>query len=328
MSIQIAITGASGHIGNVVCRKLLENGYRVKALYHSDKSGLEGLNVELIQGSTLNKNDLSNLIDGCEIVINCAAIISINGDPKGDVFRTNTEGPKNVLEVAIEKGVKKLIHLSSVHAVTELPHSQTYDETRPYKTKADFVYDYSKAIGEQLLLNTKHTTELDVVIVRPSCVVGPFDFKPSKMGVALLDFYKQKIPFLPFGGYDLVDVRDVANAIITAITKGNNKEIYLLSGKYYSLKELSQEVRTVTGKKVPTTVLPYAFLKCIVPFATAYYKISRKTPTITNESIAALKNGHPAMDNSKAKRDLGFKCRPLVETLTDFYAWQKEKKVI
>lgn len=325
---QIAVTGASGHIGNVVCKKLIEAGYRVKAMYHYDNEALLDHDLEMVQGNILNKKDLEVLIEGCEIVINCAAIISIHGDPDGTVFKTNTEGPKNVLEVSLAKGVKRIIHLSSVHAVTELPHSKPYDETRPYKTTEDFTYDYSKAQGEQVFLKEKDNPTLDVVIVRPSCVIGPFDFKPSKMGSALIDFYKQKIPFLPAGGYDLADVRDVAESIVTAITKGRNGEVYLLSGKYYSLKALAQEIKVVTGKRVPTVVLPYWLLKFLVPFVSLYFRLTKTSPSFTKESIDALKNGHPNMDCSKAQRELGHNIRPLEETLKDFYSWQSENGVI
>lgn len=130
----IAVTGASGHIGNVVCRLLLDQGYRVKALYHSDFRSLKGLNVESLCGDVLNKVDLAQLMEGCDVVINCAAIISIHGDPTGIVFKTNTDGPANVLEAAYKQGVKRLIHISSVHAVEEQPRSLPFDEKRHYKT--------------------------------------------------------------------------------------------------------------------------------------------------------------------------------------------------
>lgn len=320
--MQIAVTGASGHIGNVVCRMLLERGHQVKAFFNSDSKALEGLALELVQGSVLNPADLERLIEGCEIVINCAAIISIDGDPNGLVFKTNTEGPKNIFQVAIQKGVKRMIHISSVHAVTELPHSQGYDETRPYKTAADYVYDYSKAFAEQWLLSESSKYSMELVILRPSCCIGPYDYKPSKMGGALLDFYHQKVPALPDGGYDLIDVRDVAASIVNAIQLGKNREIYLLSGKYYDFKGLAAVIHEVTGKSVPKLVVPYAFLKAVLPLARLFFKITKASPSLTQESIDAVKHGHPTMDNTKAKTVLGHQCRPLKETLKDFYQWQ------
>lgn len=328
MPVIAAVTGASGHIGNVVCRKLLDEGYGVRAFYNKDYRALDGLNLQLVQGDILNKKEVSGLVNGCDIVINCAAIISINGYPDGLVYKTNTEGPMNVLEASVEHGVKKIIHISSVHAVTELPHSLPYNELRPYKNPDAFVYDYSKARAEQLLLQSARKGLPEIVIIRPSCAIGPFDFKPSKMGAALIDFYLQKIPILPEGGYDLVDVRNLADSIIKAITNGRDGEIYLLSGKYYSMKDIASAIEAVTGKKVPKIVIPYRLLKMLLPFVAAYAKITQSAPSFTRESIDALINGHPNMDCTKASTELNHTSRALEDTLSDFFKWQKENDVI
>jgi dihydroflavonol-4-reductase len=328
MKTTIAITGASGHIGNVVCRMLAESGNKVRALYHTDRSSLEGIAVELIRGDVLNRDDLSSLIEGCEVVIHCAAIISIHGDPDGMVFKTNTEGTKNVLEVSKQLGVRKIIHLSSVHAVEEHPLTAPYDESRPYKTAAADSYDYSKALGEQLMLENKANGYPEVVVLRPTSVVGPYDFKPSEMGKALIDFYRQKIPALPAGGYDFVDVRDVALSVIAAIENGKSGEAYLLSGKYYTLKDLALLIQKVTGKKVPRLVIPYSVLKTLLPLIKAYSTITGAAPSFTLASINTLRNCHNHMDHSKATRQLGLNCRPMEETLRDFYEWQRSNNFI
>jgi dihydroflavonol-4-reductase len=321
MPFKIAVTGASGHIGNVICRSLLERGYQVRAFYHCDNRSLLGLNVEMIKGSVLNHDDLAELIKGCEVVINCAAIISISGDENGLVFKTNTEGPRNVLSVSLKYGVRKIIHVSSVHAVHDLPHSMPYDESRPYKTSDNYVYDYSKATGEQIILKESKDKPIEVVIVRPSSVVGPYDFKPSKMGKALMDFYHGKIPVVPGGGYDFVDVRDVSASVCNAITNGNNSEVYLLSGKYFSFAELLKMISEVTHRKMPRIVVPFWFLKATVPFVKLVSMLTKESPSITSESIAAIREGHPAMNNSKARKTLGHDPRPLKKTLHDFFEW-------
>ncbi len=318
----IAVTGASGHVGNVVCRKLLEQGHQVRALYQSDSSSLEGLPLALVQGSVLQKADLQRLLEGCELVVHCAAIISINGDPDGAVWQTNALAPKNVLEVARECGLSKMLHISSVHAVAEIPLDQPYDETRSYKNESSFAYDYSKAWGEKSLLDAAEGGQLELVILRPSSVVGPFDFKPSKMGKALLDFYHGKIPVLPPGGYDFVDVRDVADSVLAAMEKGGKGEIYLLSGRYYSMRQLAALVQKVTGKKTPRWQLPFFLLKLGLPLIALYSKISGAAPLYTIESITALKHGHPNMDHSKAAAQLGHRVRDFESTLRDYYAWQ------
>jgi dihydroflavonol-4-reductase len=321
--MKIGITGASGHVGNVLCRNLIASGFSVKALYNSDKKALEGLDVTLDKGSVLDCDLLHQFVQDCDVVINCAAIISIHGDPDGKVFKTNTEGPKNVLTASIAQGVKKIIHLSSTHAVFETPLDQPFNEDRPYKTSQNYVYDYSKATGEQLMLKAFKEGLIQGCVVRPSAVIGPNDFKPSKIGTALLDFQAKKIPILPAGGYNFVDVRDVSNSIIQAIENGRNGEIYLLSGEYYTLKSFAALVSEVTKIKTPTRVLPFFLMRMTLPFVSFYGRIKKAAPVFTVEAIYALKHGHQFMDNTKAKTELGHQCRPLKTTITDFYAWHE-----
>jgi dihydroflavonol-4-reductase len=323
-SLSIAVTGANGHLGNVVCRLLCEKGYRVRALCRSIPESLEGLPIEIIKGDILTKSDLQRLMEGCEAVIHCAAIISIHGDPTGVVFKTNTEGPRNVLAVAEQLGVRRIVHISSVHAVTELPHTEPFDETRPYKQATDYAYDYSKAQGEQIMLRNFAEGKPEIVVLRPSAIIGPFDFKPSEIGKALTELAAGKIPALPEGGYDFVDVRDVANSVLNAIKRGRNGEVYLLTGKYFTMKEFAAVVAKVIGRRPVKWILPHRFLKALLPLIAGLAKITKSPPLFTIESLDALKNGHPHMDCGKAARELGHVCRPLEESVRDFYLWRND----
>lgn len=322
MNKTIAVTGASGHIGNVLCRTLLAKGYRVRAQYYSNHKSLDGLALEIIKGDVMKEEDLTELMREAEVVIHCAAIISIHGDPDGTVFKTNTEGTQKVFQAAQKSGIKKMIHISSTHAVQEIPLSEIYTEDRPYKTVHDYSYDYSKAKSEQFLLSQCNSSAMEIIILRPSAVIGPYDFKPSELGKALISFYNRKIPVLPSGGYNFVDVRDVAESVTQAIEHGKNGEVYLLTGKYYSMKDLARLITKITGVKTPGLTLPFWFLKLLLPFINIYSKITRCAPLFTIESITTLQNGHPQMDHSKATRYLNHCPRAFENTLADFYAWK------
>ncbi len=324
----VGVTGASGHLGNVVCRTLIDRGFQVRVLHRKDIRSFEDLNVERVVGDVLDLEAVDKFVQGCDYVIHSAAIISIHGDPTGIVFKTNTEGPKNIAEACIKHKVKRLIHVSSTHAVMELPFETPFDETRPYKQKGSFAYDFSKSTGEQLMLNYFREGKIDGFVVRPSSVIGPFDYRPSEIGKALLDFYNRKIPVLPPGGYNFIDVRDISATIVNALEKGKCGEIYLLSGEYYSMKKFANVVHETSGKKVPKMVMPFWFLKMLLPFVKLYGKMKKANPVFTIEAITALKLGHPNMVNEKAKKELGHVCRPLKETIADFYKWNKERKVI
>lgn len=316
----VAVTGASGHIGNVICRELLQRGYQVRALCRTDTSAIRGIGLEMVLGDVLDTNSLDRLMAGCAVVFHCAAVISVHGDPDGMVFRTNTQGVSNVLNAARQAGVRRIIHFSSVHAVEELPHSEPFDESRPYKKETDYPYDYSKARGEQLM-RSFNTGDPEVIVLRPSAVIGPFDFKPSELGKALLGFRKGEIPALPEGGYNFVDVRDVAVSAVNAVELGRSGEIYLLTGSYYTLKQFAGLVQSVTGIRTPKLVLPFVLMRLFVPLIALWGKITRTKPLFSLETIAALKNGHPRMDNSKAAGVLGHQCRPLADSVRDFYQW-------
>lgn len=265
-------------------------------------------------------------MEGCDAVIHSAGIISINGDRAGIVHRTNTEGPQNVVNACTALGIKRMIHVSSVHAVAEHPLDTVFDETRGYKQTGSFAYDFSKASGEQLVLKAVEAKRLEACIVRPSLIIGPYDFKPSEIGKALLDLYKGKIPALPRGGYNFVDVRDVSDAIVEALDRGRNGEIYHLTGTYHTMQELAQIIHDVTGKKTPSLIIPFWLMQFSLPFIQLYSKMTGAAPVFTKEAIAALKYGHTNMSNAKAVKELHLKARALKASVNDFYEWQKSYK--
>lgn len=324
----VGVTGASGHVGNVICHQLLALGYQVKAFYHSDKTALSDLDVTLFKGSVLNMKDVLAFTEGCHAVINCAGLISINGDPDGMVYKTNTQGPEYILKACKQNGVRKIVHLSSTHAVHEVPLDTPYNEERPYKVKTSFAYDYSKAQGEKIMLEAFRNGQISGCIVRPSSIIGLYDYKPSEIGKALIDFYHRKIPMLPPGGYNFIDVRDMATSIIKALEKGRSGEVYLLAGKYYTLKEFGAIITRVANVKTPKLVMPFWLMQGLLPFVKLYGKLTGAAPVFTVEAIAALKYGHPNMDTSKAQKELGHTFRPLEETIVDYYKWQRNRGVI
>ncbi|MFT4600809.1 MAG: dihydroflavonol-4-reductase [Arenicella sp.] len=324
--MKVGVTGASGHLGNVVCRFLLDQGYEVNALYNSTKKALERVNVNLFQGDLADKKSLQAFATTCEVLIHCAGLISITGGQKGLVEKINVEGVKNIIEVAIQCGVKKIIHVSSVHALIAPNRNAPMNEKHAYKTENDYAYDYSKARGEQLMLEAFNSGKIEGCVVRPSLVAGPFDFKPSEFGKALIDFRKEKIPVIPAGGYDFVDVRDVAKSIISAIAKGRNGEAYMVTGRYLSMKELTLFIKQVVGVKVPKRILPFWAMRAALPFVKVRGKIKKASPIFTIESIAALKNGHPHIDSSKAQSELGHKPMPITDSLKDFYEWHDNQR--
>ena len=323
---RIAITGASGHLGAALVNELLnQEGIEIRAQFHSQNPPFTGNNLTWIKGD-LSINSLNELIAGSDYVIHSAALISITGPQKGKVFETNVNGTKRVVEVCQTNKVKRLVHVSSSHALMETPASGVYDETRPYKKESDFAYDFSKATADQFVLETVKNTDLDAFIVRPSSMIGPYDYKPSLLGAAIFDISKRKVPAMIKGGYNFVDVRDVAKAIIQSLEKGKRGESYNLTGTYFEMKELSKVVATISGVKPPRWMVPEFVIKIALPFIALQTKISKKQPKFTKESLHALKHGHRNMSNDKAKMELGLETRPIEESLSDLLIWMNESK--
>lgn len=318
--MKFAITGASGHIGANLCRTLIDQGHHVKALINKYTRSLDQLNLEVVKGNLLDTSSLSSLIKDVEIVIHLAATISINGKNDEELLAINVEGTRNLLQCIREKPVRRLIHFSSIHAIVHEPLDSTLDETRGLAIEDHILYNKSKAVSEQLVLDAAEEG-MDAVIINPTSVVGPNDFRPSLMGKALLQIVKRKLPGLIPGGYDWVDVRDIVDGTLKAVEKGRTGESYLLSGHWMSLPDLANMLGSLTGDQRKWTILPYWLAELGVPFLKGYARLRCTDPLYTRESLEILKTSHRMISSEKARRELGYSPRPLEETIRDTLDW-------
>ena len=319
--MKISLTGASGHIGTNLCRELLKQDHQLKVLVNQYTDSLKGLNIERVQGNLLDPGSLKTLADGSDVFIHLAASISINGTK--DCLETNHQGTLNVINAVRDCKVKRLLHFSSIHAITHEPLDETLDETRSLALEDHIIYNRSKALAEQAVHEAVRDG-LDAVIINPTSVMGPNDFKPSLIGQAIIQLYKEQMPALIPGGYDWVDVRDVVYGTIAAIEKGRTGESYLLSGHFVSLPDLYKKLLKLKGGGKRLPVLPFWLAELGVPFLKAWAKITKSKPLYTRESVDILKTAHPDISSSKAEKELVYKSRSFDETLKDTIAWFHE----
>jgi dihydroflavonol-4-reductase len=317
------MTGASGHIGTNLCRALLSEGHEVRVLINLTSKSLEKIPVERIPGNILDKKSLESLISGCEIVIHLAATISIRGVNERDLLSININGTKNILEVITRLPVKRFIHFSSIHALTQEPFDEILDETRPLALKDPILYNRSKAWSEQLV-SEAIKNGMDGVIINPTSVVGPNDFRPSLVGRAIIQICQNKLPGLIRGGYDWVDVRDVVSGTLQAIEKGRTGERYLLSGKWLSLPDLVGIISRYHKIKTKHAILPYWLAELGVPFLKVYAMLRKADPLYTRESLDIIKHSHRMISCDKAKKEFGYQPRPIEITIKDTLEWFKE----
>lgn len=322
----IVITGASGLVGAALARELLERGHRVRALYRSDVRALEDLDAEVAQADVLDPDSLDRAFKGAEVVYHSAAHVSI--DPKDADFTTkvNVEGTQNVIAACEKAGVRRLVHVSSVHALEQHPLDEPLCEERPLEqSEAASPYERSKAAAELEVLAAE---AVDAVIVNPAGVIGPYDFKPSGSGKMLFDLAAGALPALLPGGHDWVDSRDVALGCIAAAEKGQRGHRYILSGRFSTLTELAEMVQAATGTRAPRFVVPMGVARFGAVFAEIGYRIVNKPPMFNRQALKVLEAKNRTMSHEKAKRELGYAPRPLEETIKDICAWAIETGMV
>ena len=220
--MKVAVTGACGHIGNTLCKELLEQGYKIKALLLECEE-LKQPGIEIVRGNILNKESLVELCHGVDYVFHLAAIISIDKKDRELVYQTNVTGTQNIVDVCKSEKVIRLVHFSTIHTYNPHPLNEPLDETRSQLSHTNMIYEQSKLESEQIV--KKAVSEgLDAVTIHPTAVFGPYDYKPSFLGQALIKIYNNDIPMLVPGGYDWVDVRDIVKGSVEACIKGKKGE--------------------------------------------------------------------------------------------------------
>ena len=318
----ILVTGATGHIGNVLIRKLLDQGEKVRALTWGGKDTMpiKDLDVEQVEGDVLDPVSLEPAMRGVKTVYHLAGIISIMPGRNPLVWKVNVEGTQNVLEAARRAGVRRLVYTSSIHAIARAPHGVAMDESLGFDQNNPYgEYDRSKAAAS-LEVQKAATAGLDAVIVCPTGVIGPYDFRGSEMGEVIRSASEARTMFYVEGAYDFVDVRDVVDGLIAANENGRRGESYILSGNKISVRYLLETVREVTGKAFASFKMPFSLAEFAAKFTPYYYRYSKAKPRFTPYSLEVLQS-NSNISHAKAARELGYQSRPAIETIADTVRW-------
>lgn len=323
MNPTLALTGSSGQIASALLPLLVSKGYHVKALVHQHPPVFSHPRVEFVTGSLSDPESLDRLVEGCQYVIHSAGRVSIRSNHDGEVYETNASGTVRMYEAARKAGVFRLLHISSIHAYDQLTAGETLTEESPYCPDHAPLYDRSKRDAQRWLLS-QNGEGPEVVVVNPTAVTGPFDHKPSLIGQAVIALYNNKIPVLIEGGFDFVDVRDVAAGILSALENGKHGEAYLLPGRWHSLAQLQQLVLNVRGINGAAPVLPAWTGFAGLPFIQLYARLSNREPLYTREALTAIVQGHKQISGAKAASELGYRPRELAETVRDTIEWFRE----
>ncbi|WP_216902450.1 NAD-dependent epimerase/dehydratase family protein [Nocardia alni] len=320
--MKVAVTGAAGFLGTNLLRRLVEHGHEVTAIDRVRPAiGAQEVphsNVTWVTGDVLDPESMRTVLAGHEVVYHLVAMITLAH--KHDLaWRVNTEGVRIVAEAALAVGVRRMVHTSSIHAFNQYDCGGRIDESASRSTHPDLpVYDRSKFQGEQELRKVIEQG-LDAVICNPTGVYGPIDHSDSRINTTLWDAARGRVPVMIAGGFDLVDVRDVAAGLILAAEHGRTGENYLLAGEMCSMLEVTQLAATINGKRGPRFAIPVKVITAALPVLEPIGKLFG-SDRVSKAAMGALLSA-PIVDGGKARTELGYQPRPKADTVRDLVAF-------
>jgi len=327
--MSVVVTGASGHVGANLVRRLLDQRRKVRVVIHRDVRALEGLAVERVAADVLDPASLERALAGAEVVYHLAARISIRLSDRRPVQAVNATGTRNVVRACLECGVGRLVHFSSIHALRAEPADEPVDETRPLALGTNCLpYDRSKALADEAVL-AGIEEGLDAVILNPTAVIGPNDFKPSRIGEVIRKLMHGRLPVLVRGGFNWVDVRDVVEGACAAAEKGATADRgiagrrYLLAGHWCPVGELADLVGRLSGTPRPRRTIPSRIARLAFPLVGIYTTLTRQRPLYTLGTLRILQS-YRHVSHERATNELAYRPRPLEQTLRDTIAWFRE----
>jgi dihydroflavonol-4-reductase len=327
--VRALLSGATGFVGSAVARALLREGWQVKALVrqNSDRRNLQGLQIETVAGDLNDRSSLDHAVGGCEALFHVAADYRLGARRPEELYRTNVEGTRNVLNAARSAGVGRVVYTSSVATIGIPADGSPGCEETPVAL-ADMIghYKRSKFLAEQVARDAA-LAGASVVIVNPSTPVGPGDVKPTPTGQMVLDAAAGRMPAYLDTGLNVVHVDDVAAGHLLAFHRGRDGERYILGGDDMTLREILVEIARITGRRPPRIRLPGA---AVLPLAYAAEAMARLTGGTTRVTVEAVRMARKRMffSSEKAVRELGYRWRPRTQAFEDAVLWLREQQLL
>jgi dihydroflavonol-4-reductase len=277
------------------------------------------LEVERVEGDLRDPDSLRRAVEGCELVFHVAADYRLWSKHPADLYASNVDGTRNLLEAAARAKVERVVYTSTVGCIG-MPAGRSGDEQTPVSI-ADMAghYKRSKWLAEQVALE-KAAAGLPVVIVNPTAPVGDHDWKPTPTGKIIVDFLRNKLPAFVDTGLNLVDARDTAIGHLLAAEKGRSGERYILGGENLTLEQILGRLSALSGKAAPTIKIPYSIAYAAGAITTALAQVTGRPPLAPLEGVKMARK-KMFVTNDKAARELGFAPRPVEGALKRAIDW-------
>ncbi len=313
------ITGANGHLAQTIIRKLRKKDCEIRGLILPTEYNEDDGNVRYYKGDITRPETMQEIFTGIDypktIVIHAAGLITIGNEITSALYNVNVVGTRNMIEVCRKYGVSRLVYVSSVHAISEGDGLRVITETKYFsKDLVEGAYAKTKAEATQAVMEAIDEG-MDAVVVHPSGILGPGDDGRNHITQLIQSYMKGKLPGGVTGGYDFVDVRDVADGVIAAAEKGRKGECYILSNRFVPIPDLMKYMQKATGgpKKI---CFPLSLAKMMAPVFEWAGKVTKKRPLFTRYSLHTMEsNGRFSHD--KATMELGYSPRDMMDTVSD-----------
>lgn len=318
--MKVFVTGSNGFLGGWVVKSLIDKGYEVKALVRKNSclDNLSNLNIEYCYGDVLDEKSIMNGLSGCDSIIHVAGVANFKPSAAKAMMNVNINGVNNICETALKTNIKKIVVTSSIVALGGSEKPVIMKEDQPSIAESTGVnYYISKFKGEQSALSYQKLG-LDLCVLRPVMLLGPGDINNSSTAL-FLDLATGKLPVYVNGGASFCDVREVANAHVSALEKGRSGEIYILGGHNVEMRDLVQIVSNITGAKRPYEV-SYNFAYFVASLIEFFAKKIKIETSLSKELIKASKLFTYA-SSEKAIKELDYSIRSLDSSLIDTFSY-------
>lgn len=331
----ILITGATGHVGNTLVHDLCQKGEAIRLFLPDNEpvKALDGLTFELVTGDITDAEKVNEVCQDVDYVYHLAGLVDINPKDSDMLERVNVQGTKNIVDACLAQKVKRLVYISSIHAIPEPPKGIAIIEAQ------ETAFPNKDLLGPYARSKSQATAEvyagikrgLNAVMLFPSGIIGPGDYRGSEFGkvISYLLGKKNQHTFACFNGeYNFLDVRDVSAALQLAMHVGRSGEGYVLSGHALSIADLYRMVLLEAGKtSIKLIMFPVTLVKFAAKLVGTAARVFHFKPFFTPYSINVLQS-NSEIDSSKAEKELGFKARPLEETLIETVRWLQKRKAM
>jgi dihydroflavonol-4-reductase len=323
---KVLVTGASGFVGSAVARKLTEAGFAVRALVRgtSPRAHLAGLDLDFFEGDLRDRNSVGRAMAGMRYVFHVAADYRLWARDRSEIFASNVEGTRILMEEAMRAGVERIVYTSSVATIALRSDGTAADESIPLREDQGIgAYKRSKIAAERLVETMVAERGLAAIIVNPSTPIGPCDVRPTPTGRIIVEAARGRIPAFIDTGLNLVHVDDVASGHLGALHRGKIGERYILGGQDVLFSRMLRDIAGQVGRRAPRVRLPWRALIPVAFVAEAVANVTGREPFATLDGVRMAKY-RMFFTSTKAEQELGYRPRPYVEGIEGALRWFRD----